>query len=152
MFSQEYYAWNPHINWDKFTNFREYYWLPGGPDAIPVYGSFRNVKSTYKVTKQVNLDNDAYVFNQDNPTGNPTLTLYKGQTYRFEVDTVDMPFSIRTSVDITNDNNLYTKGITGQKTEDGVLEFTVDLESPAILYYVDSNNIEASGLIIIKDI
>ena len=135
LFSQEYYAWNPHINWDKFTNFREYYWLPGGPDAIPVYGSFRNVKSTYKVTKQVNLDNDAYVFNQDNPTGNPTLTLYKGQTYRFEVDTVDMPFSIRTSVDVTNDNNLYTKGITGQKTEDGVLEFTVDLESPGVLYY-----------------
>ena len=152
MFSQEYYAWNPHINWDKFTNFREYYWLPSGPDAIPVYGSFRDVQSTYKVTKQVNLDNDAYVFNQDNPTGNPTLTLYKGQTYRFEVDTIDMPFSIRTSVDITSDSNLYTKGITGQKVEDGVLELKIDLESPPILYYVDSNNIEASGLIIIKDI
>ena len=150
--TQEYYAWNPNINWDKFVNFREYYWLPGGPDAIPVYGSFRNVKSTFKVTKQVNVDNDAYVFNQENPTGNPTLTLYKGQTYKFEVDTVDMPFSIRTSVDLTNDDNLYTKGITGQKVENGVLTWEIDLESPGILYYVNGNDIEASGLIIIKDI
>ena len=149
---QEYYAWNPNINWDKFVNFREYYWLPGGPDAIPVYGSFRNVKSTYKVTKQVNVDNDAYVFNQENPTGNPTLTLYKGQSYTFEVDTLDMPFSIRTSVDVSNDNNLYTKGITGQKVENGVLTWTIDLETPGVLYYVNGNDIEASGLIIIKDI
>ena len=55
-------------------------------------------------------------------------------------------------MDITSDSNLYTKGITGQKVEDGVLELKIDLESPPILYYVDSNNIEASGLIIIKDI
>ena len=152
LFTQEYYAWNPNINWDKFTNFREYYWLPGGPEAIPVYGSFREVQSTYRVTKQDNADNDAYVFNQENPTGNPTLTLYKGQTYKFEVDAVDMPFTIRTSVDLSNDNNLYTKGITGQKVEQGTLEFKVDLESPDILYYVNGNDIEGSGLIIIRDI
>ena len=152
LFTQEYYSWNPNINWDKFTNFREYYWLPSGPDAIPVYGSFREVQSTYRVTKQDNADNDAYVFNQENPTGNPTLTLYKGQTYRFEVDAVDMPFSIRTSLDLTNDSNLYSKGITGQKVEQGVLEFEVDLEAPDVLYYVNENDIEGSGLIIIRDI
>ena len=152
LFTQEYYAWNPNINWDKFTNFREYYWLPSGPDAIPVYGSFREVQSTYRVTKQDNVDNDAYVFNQENPTGNPTLTLYKGQKYRFEVDTVDMPFTIRTSLELDNDNNLYNKGITGQKVENGVLEFDVDLEAPGILYYVNENDIEGSGLIIIRDI
>ena len=28
--SQEYYSWNPNIDWDKFVNFREYYWLPNG--------------------------------------------------------------------------------------------------------------------------
>ena len=69
------------------------------------------------------------------------LTLYKGQTYRFEVDAVDMPFSIRTSLDLTNDDNLF-KGITGQKVEQGVLEFEVDLEAPDVLYYVNENDIE----------
>ena len=119
-------------------------------DAI--HTDLREVQSTYRVTKQDNADNDAYVFNQENPTGNPTLTLYKGQTYRFEVDAVDMPFSIRTSLDLTNDSNLYSKGITGQKVEQGVLEFEVDLEAPDVLYYVNENDIEGSGLIIIRDI
>ena len=36
--SQEFYAWNPHIDWDKFVNYRDYYWLPSGPQAIPVAG------------------------------------------------------------------------------------------------------------------
>jgi hypothetical protein len=49
--SQEYYAWNPHIEWDKFTNFREYYWLPNGPIGIGIAGNAKDVESTYKVTK-----------------------------------------------------------------------------------------------------
>ncbi len=31
---QEYYAWDPHVDWDKLTNFREYYWLPSGPQSF----------------------------------------------------------------------------------------------------------------------
>ena len=27
---QEFYSWNPHIDWDKFVNFQQYYWLPYG--------------------------------------------------------------------------------------------------------------------------
>ena len=36
--SQEYYAWNPNVDWGKFTNFREYYWLPNGPQTVSVFG------------------------------------------------------------------------------------------------------------------
>ena len=36
--AQEYYAWQPHIDWDKFVNFREYYWLPAGPQVLPIFG------------------------------------------------------------------------------------------------------------------
>ena len=57
--AQEYYAWDPHINWDKFVNFREYYWLPAGPDEVPVYGNAREVKSTFAVKRQDNVDNKA---------------------------------------------------------------------------------------------
>ena len=46
LFSQEYYAWNPNIDWDKFTNFRDYYWLESGPLAIPVVGQARGITST----------------------------------------------------------------------------------------------------------
>ena len=50
--SQEFYAWNPHIDYDKFTNFREYYWLPNGPNALSIKGQGKNVISTYTVTTE----------------------------------------------------------------------------------------------------
>ena len=117
--SQEYYAWDPHISWDKFVNFREYYWLPSGPDEIPVFGNARNITSTFNVKKQDNVDNNSYIFSEDNIVNNPTITLYRGQTYNFDIDAVDMPFSIRTSTDIDDDTNLYTIGVDKQKVEKG---------------------------------
>ena len=59
--STEYYAWNPHIDWDKFVNFREYYWLPGGPIGLGIAGNAKDVTSTYKVTKKDNIDNNSYI-------------------------------------------------------------------------------------------
>ena len=150
--SQEYYSWDPHVNFDKFVNFREYYWLPAGPNEVPVYGAARNITSTYNVKRQDNVDNNSYIFSDENIVNNPTLTLYRGQTYKFDVNTVDMPFSIRTTRDNEDTTNLYTTGINKNNIEKGVITWTVDLESPEYLYYVNGNDIEASGLIVIKDI
>jgi hypothetical protein len=33
---EEFYSWYPHIDWDKFVNFQNYYWLPGGPAVISI--------------------------------------------------------------------------------------------------------------------
>ena len=150
--SQEYYAWDPHISWDKFVNFREYYWLPTGPTSIPVYGSSREIQSTFSVTKQDNTDNDSYLFSDEVAVSNPTLTLYRGQSYIFDIDAVDMPFTIRTSADNTSDSNIYTKGVSNQNIDSGKVTWDIDLETPDTLYYVNSNDIEATGLIVIKDI
>ena len=94
---QEYYAWQPHINWDKFVNFREYYWLPNGPQGVPVAGETIDVVSTYKVTSNDSVDNKVFVIDPDGFTNNPELTLYRGITYRFEIDSPGLPFSIRTA-------------------------------------------------------
>ena len=150
--SQEYYAWDPHINWDKFVNFREYYWLPAGPDEIPVYGTARNITSTFAVKMQDNVDNNSYIFSEENKVSNPTLTLYRGQTYNFDIDTVDMPFSIRTNTSIEDDTNLYNEGVSQQKVEQGSITWKIDLEAPDLLYYTNDNDIETTGLIVIKDI
>ena len=93
---EEYYAWNPHINWDKFVNFREYYWLPNGPQTIDVAGQTEEVEQTITVTAQDNIDNYAYVFTPDGLTQNPVLTLYRGITYKFEIDAPGNPLSFRT--------------------------------------------------------
>ena len=76
--SQEYYAWNPNIDWDKFTNFREYYWLPNGAQEVPVRGNGIEVVSTYKVTVEVDGGDPAFVFSPDGVTRNKKLTLYRG--------------------------------------------------------------------------
>lgn len=38
LFTQNYYSWCPSIDLDKFMNFREYYWIPEGPEPIAIYG------------------------------------------------------------------------------------------------------------------
>ena len=149
--SQEYYAWNPNINWDKFVNFREYYWLPNGPDSIDIIGEPRDLVAELSVSKVDNGDNVAYAFDDDTPTPNPTLTLYRGQTYTFTIDTVDMPFTIRTTSEISDDN-LYNNGFSKQKVEQGQVTFEVPLDAPPYLYYINDLDIEASGLIKILNI
>ena len=110
--SQETYAWNPNIDWDKFVNFREYYWMPNGPISIPVRGQSREVVSTYTVTTEDQGDNVAYVFN-DGLTRNPNLKLYRGQTYRFEIDAPGHPMAIAISRTFTPGTAILTAGTEG---------------------------------------
>ena len=163
--SQEFYSWNPHIDWDKFTNFREYYWLPFGPQRISVTGQSADIESTYTVGLVDDLGTISYVFSPDGTTRNPSLTLYRGQTYRFEIDTPGFPLTIAIlrefvdndptlGVDITEFSTLYKDGITSETdyVENGVIEFTVPSTAPDSLYYVSENDPNVSGLFVIKDI
>ena len=121
--SQEAYAWNPHIDWDKFVNFREYYWLPNGPLSVPVRGQQREIVSTYTVTTVTDDDNTAYLFN-DRLERNPTLKLYRGQTYRFEIDTPNHPIAFAITRSFTPGAAILTagrEGLRGDGLFDGVL-------------------------------
>jgi len=143
---QEYYAWNPNIDWDKFVNFREYYWLPNGPQTINVIGQTDQVESEYTISLADNVDNYAYLFSPDGFTQNPNLTLYRGMTYRFNIDTPGLPFTIRTAKN-NDDEFLLEAGISEQKVEDGIIELKLNSETPDILYYMADNDLNASGLI-----
>jgi hypothetical protein len=162
---QEYYAWNPHINWDKISNFQEYYWLPYGPTVITIPGQSRDVVSTYTVTLSEDLGSVSYVFSPDGLTKSPRLKLYRGQTYRFEINTPGYPFAIAIfrifldndpslGIDITNESTLYQKGVTSPAdyVENGVIEFTVPDDAPDVLYYISQNNVDVSGQFAIFDI
>ena len=95
--SQEHYSWNPPIDWDKFINYREYYWEPSGPPSTPVFGQSAAVVSSYKVV--LGETRNSFIFTPDSFTNNPTLTLYRGQTYKFKVDAPGEKFFIRTNYD-----------------------------------------------------
>ena len=64
-----------------------------------------------------------------------------------------MPLSFRTARTLDNDY-LYSSGISDSthSTDVGTIEFTVDLLAPDTLYYVNSNDINASGLIQVYDV
>jgi hypothetical protein len=121
--SSEYYSWNPNIDWDKFTNFREYYWAPNGPLSVAVRGQSKDVTSTYTVTLEDQGDNLAYVFN-DGLTRNPNLKLYRGQKYRFEINTPGHPMAIAISRSFTPGVSIITAGSEGLRT-DGLFDTTL---------------------------
>jgi len=93
---QESYTWDPPIEWDKFTNFREYYWIPDGPPPVKVLGQSQEITSSYRVRLGVG---SVFIFTPDGLKNNPTITLYRGQTYRFNVNAPDNGFVIRTAYD-----------------------------------------------------
>jgi hypothetical protein len=95
--SQEHYSWNPPIDWDKFINYREYYWEPSGPPSVPISGQSASITSTYKV--RLGDTANSFVFSPDAFTNNPTVTLYRGQTYKFKIDAPGEGFIIRTNYD-----------------------------------------------------
>ena len=171
--SQEFYVWNPNTDWDKFTNYREYYWLPNGPLAIDISGQTKDIESTYTV-KLGNLG-QTYVFSPDGVTDNPEIDLYKGQTYRFEINTPGYGFALSgTRSYVTDELNynvdtseaLLTEGITkfvynaegnleetdANYIENGVIEYTVPETAPDILYYVSESDNIVSGMLRVYDI
>ena len=115
--SQESYPWNPNIDWDKFVNFREYYWLPNGPSTINVRGQNLEIESTYSVGTVEDDDNIAYVFTPNGFTRNPTLKLYRGQTYRFEIDAPGHPIAFALSRSFTPGTAVLTAGNEGIRGE-----------------------------------
>ena len=155
---QEFYAWNPSVDWDKFSNFREYYWLPLGPQLIGIAGNTVEVESTYTVRIGENDDNQTYVFSPDGLTQNPTITLYRGLTYKFDIDTPNLPFTIKTKktleegFDLDSSSIIVLEGVDLQGLEKGISTLQLGTDTPDVLYYVASNDIEASGTIIVKDI
>jgi hypothetical protein len=100
----------------------------------------------------------AYQFdNVANDEQNPTLgPLYRGGTYTFNVNASGHPFYL------TTDNGAsfspgsyafeYTNGVTGSRTDNGTVTFTVPQTAPDTLYYQCGNHSSMRGQINIKDL
>src|SRR5210317_20725 len=148
---QEYYAWNANINWDTFTNFREYYWLPYGPQTIRIAGQSRGVQSTISVKLINNVDNNPSSFSTEELVNNPTLKLYRGQTYTFDITAPGNPLTFKTKRTLEESFN-YNNGVSNQAVEKGSITIEVRNDTPEVLYYIAENDINNSGLIQILDI
>ena len=73
----------------------------------------------------------AYTFSGGASGNNPTLTLQRGKTYRFDVNASGHPFQIR----VSNGGSAYTNGIENNGAQSGAIYFTVPDNAPDTLYY-----------------
>ena len=148
LFKTKYYSFNPFIDYDKFINYQDYYWLSTGPDSVKITGISSNTTSTYQVTDNESLT--SFVFSPDNLTEDPIVTLYRGNTYNFEINS-EFKFFIKTSPSI-GETDFYEYGITNNGTSTGIISLVVDQSTPDILYYVGKDSVSSIGQFIIKSI
>ena len=80
LYTSEYYAWDPFVDFDKFINYSQYYWLPAGPDAVQVFSETVPTTDNFVVTRA----NGVYTFSGVSGE-NPALTLVRGGSYTFQV-------------------------------------------------------------------
>ena len=148
---QEMYSWDPHIDWDKFVNFQNYYWMPYGPSSIKITEVFLADQFT---TFDVSLDIDgrfkSFQFNS-NLTKNPAITLYRGMNYKFNITSPDNPFSIKTDRVAGNNNRFVTEMLENNATEHGTITFTVPNNAPDVLFYVSENDNNVGGVFKVLD-
>ena len=80
LFESEYYSWDPFVDFDKYNNYAQYYWMPNGPDLVTVAPTSIPTEQTFTVTR----NNGAYTFT-DYAGTNPALTLVRNGRYKFVV-------------------------------------------------------------------
>ena len=97
LYSSQYYAYDPMIDYDKLVNYSEYYWLPTGPLPVDVNGGIPNIDLTIDVTRNDNFYTFSGVQGQ-----NPALTLVRGGNYRFKVNQNQ---KTTTNLRVTNQGN-----------------------------------------------
>ena len=95
----------------------------------------------------VNSGASAYIING---ASNPTLTLYRGRAYVFNINASGHPFWIKTNA-VTGTGSAYTNGVTGNGTQVGTLIFTVPMNAPTTLHYICQFHGSMSGVLNIQD-
>jgi hypothetical protein len=80
LYTSDYYTWDPFIDFDKFVNFSQYFWVPNGPDTVNVSATDIPVEANYAV----NRENGVYQFGGLSGN-NPTIELIRGGNYTFQV-------------------------------------------------------------------
>ena len=109
---------------------------------------------SYSVT---NNGTGAYTFTGSASGDNPNIgPFYRGGTYTINITATGHPFYFTTD----NGTNFssgtyfgeYTSGVTGSRTDNGTITFTVPNDAPATLYYQCGNHSVMRGAITVKDL
>ena len=115
--------------------------------------SILDIPNDHKTSFTIN-NNNSSSYDFEDLGSNPTLTLFRGQRYKFNVAATETyggvfyPFWIRTAqiadIGVTYD---YNKGVVNNGDSKGTITFTVPYDAPNTLYYVADNNSNMGGRI-----
>jgi hypothetical protein len=148
------YGWNPAIDYDKLINYREYFWMPNGPNAVEIDSTGPSAVAEYDV---VNLAKGAYNFGHRPGENNPIIKLYRGNTYKFKVNAKGHPFWIMTEpyksmvAEDGSTSTVHSTGVTNNGVDYGTVTFTVPLiGGPDTLYYQCGNHNAMYGILQIR--
>jgi hypothetical protein len=100
------------------------------------------------MTYQVSSSSGAYVFAN---TNNPVITVTRGSTYTFSMNTPGHPFYIQTVEGAYNSAQTYDSGTNNLGAEVGDITWTVPENAPDNLYYVCQNHASMNGIINVVD-
>lgn len=129
LFNDATYNYDAFIDYDKFLNYSNYYWLPNGPDSVPVFATQIPLQQEFNVIPPslYQIENGQYdkekfdiqgfdvsenavrrvrddgiKFDQTGTKINPTLRLARGGVYKFNVNQSGHGFCIQTNPGTTD--------------------------------------------------
>ncbi len=136
LFNSEFYSWDPFVDFDKFVNFSQYYWLPAGPDSVDVSSTNIPLTDDFAVTRTAS----GYTFS-DLAGTLPTITLVREGSYTFEVNQTGNPFFIQSvpGTDGTLPQNSQSSrqvlGVINNGEDLGTVTFNVPAKSAQNFFY-----------------
>jgi len=148
LFSNEYYSYDSQIDYDKFVNFSQYYWLPGGPVAVPIFsetlpGNVTTIVDRTGSSATVATGVGNYQFDLINNQTNPIIILSRNGTYNFTVDQAGNPFWIQTEPGVAgvqasqpNFSSREIHGVVNNGDDVGTITFNVP-DANAQSFYTD---------------
>ncbi len=151
LFKAEYSAWDPFIDFDKFSNFNRYYWLPAGPDSVDVSATEIPFTDSFDVSRQESS------YQLEGLAGNnPIITLVRGGSYTFELNQPGNPFWIQTEPGTsgtldgaTNRSSRNVLGVVNNGSDTGTITFNVPDRNEQSFFY----NLQSVGTVdLITDI
>ena len=118
---------------------------PTAPTITP-----NNRSVVYPVTQLFIVTNNGAGSYAINGNSNPTLNLFRGITYYFDLNASGHPFWIKTSA-TTGTGDQYNDGVTNNGTQTGRITFSVPFNAPNVIYYICQLHGSMQGIINISD-
>ena len=137
LFDSEYYSFDPMIDYDKYVNFGQYYWVPAGPNSVSVFANAIPIRADYDVKYQ----NTGYTFSGYAGTL-PTISLVRQGEYNFNVSDVGRNFWIQSQPGTSgvlaqqaNQSSRQVLGVSNNGDDFGTVKFSVPSKTAQNFYF-----------------